>query len=118
MPDPQAATEPTGYPPPAFEHRAYGVQLTWFGEDGGMAAAGHVPDLRFIAACNHLARKDAGMRNIWDDPAPDLETTLAAVSRVWAVPIDPGGEFDWAVNYHSGITGQTPGAIPLTVLLP
>jgi hypothetical protein len=103
-------------PAPTFPHRAYGVGVTWFGEDGGMAAHGHIPDLRFVAACNHLARKEAGLRNIWDDSCAELDDVLPAVTRIWAVPVPPSGRgFEWEVTWH-GITEQTPGAIPLTVL--
>ena len=110
-------TEIINYPQPTFSHRAYGVQVEWFGQDGGMVALGHIPDLRFIAACNNLARKVAGIRNIWDDPSAELEDVLAEVVRIWAVPADPGRYDDWAVTWH-GITEQTPGAIALTVLDP
>jgi hypothetical protein len=106
------------FPQPHFPYRAYGVDMAWVGEDGGMAACGHVPDLRFVAACNHLARKEAGLRNIWDDPSATLEETLGDVIRVWAVPADPAKyASDWAVTWH-GVTEHTPGAFPLTVLWP
>lgn len=112
----------TEYPLPSFSHRAYGVDVECFGEDGGMVARGHAPDLRFIAACNHYARKVIGLRNIWDSPVATLEDALSIVTHVWAVPADParyGGDPDlWAVRYDSTITEQTPGAFPLTVLLP
>lgn len=110
----------TEFPLPTFSHMAYGIQVEWFGEDGGMVAWGHVPDLRFIAACNSLARKVAGIRNIWDDPAATVEDVLGDTTRVWAVPADPrkyGDPDCWAVTY-GGITEDTPGAFPLTVLLP
>jgi hypothetical protein len=105
-------------PQPTFPHTAYGVSVTWLGEDGGMAAQGHIPDLRFLAACNHMARKDIGLRNIWDDPCLTVDDALGAVIRVWAVAIDPphDGE-EWWVSW-GGITEQTPGAFPLTVLWP
>lgn len=114
-------TETTDYPKPTFSHRAYGVQVEWFGEDGGMVALGHISDLRFVAACNCLARKEGGLRNIWDDPAVTLDDVLAEVKRIWAVPADPAGVSSdpdgWAVSWY-GITEQTPGAIALTVLDP
>ena len=106
------------YPAPSYSHRAYGVDLEWFGEDGGMAARGHVPDLRFIAACNHLARTQASMRNLWDDRSVTLDDVLAAVTRVWATPIAPEYGFPWGVYYGRDNTEHTPGAIPMTVLLP
>jgi hypothetical protein len=114
-------TETTAAPPPlpTFSRTPYGVDVTWFGEDGGMVSPGHVPDMRFIAACNHLARKDAGLRNIWDDPSARLDETLALVLRLWAVSVGPErfGYGEWAVTTHD-VTGQTPGAFPLTVLWP
>jgi hypothetical protein len=106
------------YPPPSFSHRAYGVDLEWFGEDGGMAARGHIPDLRFLAACNHMARTDGGLLNLWDDSTATLADATADIQRVWAIPADPQayGSFKWAVKW-AGITEQTPGAIPLTLLV-
>jgi hypothetical protein len=113
-------TEAPEIPQPTFPHHAYGVDLTWIGEDGGMAARGHIPDLRFVAACNHLARTEAGQRNVWgDDRITALEDVLAEVSRGWALPIDPeDSHFEWAIRYDSQITEQTPGAIPVTTLIP
>lgn len=107
------------FPAPEFPHHAYGLDLTWLGDEGGMAARGHVPDLRFIAGCNHLARTEAKLMNIWHDPCATLDDTLSAVIRVWAVPADPGRYYadEWAITWHN-VTEQTPGAIPITVLWP
>lgn len=108
----------TEFPQPTFTHRAYGVDMEWFGGDGGMIARGHIPDLRFTAACNHLARSE-GMRNVFDEPAVTLDETLACVTRCWGVPADPGGpspDFEWALDHGRHITEQTPGAIAITVL--
>ena len=106
-------------PSPTFTHSAYGVSITWFGEDGGMASPGHVPDLRFVAACNNLARKDACLLNLWDDSTATLDETLSMVRRVWAVPAASTeyGYGSWAVTWRD-VTEQTPGAIPLTLLWP
>lgn len=106
------------FPPPSFTHRAYGVDLDWFGADGGMIARGHVPDLRFAAACNYLARTEAGLVNVMDEPGASLDAFLAEVTRVWAVPSGPVDGCDWALYYGREITGKTPGAIPVTVMLP
>lgn len=106
-------------PLPTFPHTAYGVNLTWLGEDGGMAAQGHVPDARFVAACNHMARS-LGLRNVFDDPLLVLDDVLGAVIRVWAVATEPphrGGECEWWVSW-ADVTERTPGAFPLTVLWP
>jgi hypothetical protein len=112
-----AETEQTSAQP-TFTHHAYGVDVEWFGEDGGMCARGHVPDNRFVAACNHLARS-VGLKNIWDDRSASLDEVLAIVTRVWAMPIVPAGrDVDWAVYYGSDNTEDTPGAIPMTILLP
>ena len=106
------------YPPPMFTYGAYGVEVDGFGEDGGYVARGHVPDLRFVAACNHMARTILGLRNVFDDPLLTLDDVLPAVSRVWAVSTDPVPDgYDWAVRY-GGITEDTPGAFPITVLDP
>jgi hypothetical protein len=118
---PDDGTTTAEIPQPDFPHRAYGVDLTWFGDEGGMAARGHVPDLRFIAACNHLARTEGHLANIWDCPTT-LDEALAEVGRIWALPIDPTECRDdgctWAVRYNQSITEATPGAIPITVLAP
>jgi hypothetical protein len=107
MPDSQTITQPT------FPHRAYGVDLTWYGEEGGMAARGHVPDLRFAAACNHLARTEASLVNVFDDPKASLDDFLCHVRREWAVPVEPEGDDEWRVRTW-GITERTPGAIRIT----
>lgn len=108
------------FPQPTFGHHAYSVDVTWFGDEGGYIARGHIPELRFIAACNHLARKELGLHNMVDESHPELEDLLTGVSHIWAVPSDPaefGGEFEWAIQY-GGITGDTPGAMPVTVWEP
>ena len=104
-------------PKPIFTHRAYGVDVEWFGEDGGMCARGHVPDLRFVAACNHLARM-VGWRNVFDCFSATLDEVLVIVTRVWATPIAPDSGSEWAVYYGRDNTADTPGAIPMTILMP
>ena len=100
---------------PTFTHHAYGVDVEWFGDEGGMAAHGHIPDLRFLAAANHLARS-IGLRNVWDDPCILLDDVRAAIERLWVVPIAPyDPDCEWMVTWKD-VTEQTPGAIPLTVL--
>lgn len=106
-------------PQPAFAHRAYGVELTSFGEEGGYAARGHVPEYRFLAACNHLGRS-MGLRNASDDRHDSAENWLAFAAHVWAVPEEPPypDENEWWVRYDSTVTAGTPGAIPMTVWEP
>jgi hypothetical protein len=116
MPTIEAPTYDPAAPKPTFTHRAYGVEVDMFGEDGGMVASGHVPDLRVIAAWNHYARTEFALVNVWDDPLATLDQVRSAIVRVWAVPVRPDrDEFQWAVRWN-GITEDTPGAIPLTVL--
>lgn len=113
-----AETTTTEIPQPDFPHHAYGVDLSWLGEDGGMVARGHIPDLRFIAACNHMARTEAGLCNVCDDKSLSLEDARDAIMRRWACPVppkDPGN--DWEITWRD-VTAQTPGAIPVTVLWP
>ena len=102
---------------PTFTHHAYGVDVEWFGDEGGMVARGHVPDFRFIAACNHMARTQTQLLNIWDDPSTTLDYVLARIGRRWGLPIDPA-DSDWALRYDQNVTEQTPGAIAITVLRP
>lgn len=102
---------------PTFPHTAYGVNLTWLGEEGGMAAQGHIPDRRFVAACNHMARS-LGLRNVFDDRRLVLDDVLGDVIRVWAVATEPPHSAEeWWISWHD-VTEQTPGAFPLTVLWP
>lgn len=109
---------PPTWPQPDFPHHAYGVDMSWFGDEGEIAARGHVPHLRFLAACNHLARKDCGLANVFDDKTVTLEDALDCVAHLWVVPTDPAcGDFDWAVTWRD-VTEHTPGAIPITTLMP
>ena len=71
--------------------------------------------LRFIAACNHLARA-VGWKNVCDDSGASLDDALVVVTRVWATPIDPPAGSDWGIYYGSGNTEATPDAIPMTLL--
>jgi hypothetical protein len=120
LPDDGTATPEI--PQPTFTHRAYGVDVEWFGDEGGMIARSHVPDLRFIAACNHMARTEGKLRNVWDDPSTSLDDALVYVTRCWGLSIDPAESSDpgsdWALRYDQTITEQTPGAIAITVLAP
>ena len=106
-------------PQPSFAHRAYGVDLTSFGEEGGYAARGHVPEYRFLAACNHLGRS-MGLPNASGDKHDSAESWLVYAARIWAVPEEPPwpDEHDWWVRYDSTVTADTPGAIPMTVWEP
>lgn len=107
------------YPSPEFDHRAYGVEVTSFGDEGGYAARGHVGDRRFAAACNHFARTVQGLVNALDDRDSTIGDFTCDIRRVWAVPVDPAafGCDGWAVSW-TGIHGGTPGAIPMTIWEP
>lgn len=119
MTTPPTMTEAEPAPPqPTFPHTAYGVELSWLGEDGGMVALGHIPDQRFVAACNHLARS-VGLSGLFDDHLMAFDDVLPAVTRPWAVAAEPRGRgSEWAISWHSSITSETPGAFPVTVLWP
>lgn len=107
-----APTEIRTPPPPTFPYKAYGVSLTWMGDEGEIMAEGHVPLVRFIAACNHMARKDAHIRNIMDSDDATLEGALYGAKHCWVLPVhDPGNE--WCVKFNA--TAETPGAIPVTI---
>jgi hypothetical protein len=111
-----AAETPAQFPQPEYAFRAYGVELDWIGEDGGMVARGHVSDLRFIAACNRVSRKDAGLTNLWDDRGATYAEARRDVKRLWAIAADPEPSgSDWAVIW-ANVTEDTPGAFPITVL--
>lgn len=104
---------------PEFDHRAYGVALSYVGEDGDIVAHGHVAPLRFIAAANHMARSAFGLVNLWDDRSETLAATLLAVEHRWAVT-DPvaaaGNHCDWWIRYGKSVAAETPGAFPVTVI--
>ena len=101
-------------PLPTFPYKAYGVSLTWTGDEGEMMAEGHVPFVRFIAACNHMARKDANIRNIMDSDDATLEGALYGAKHCWVLPAhDPDGGGEWYVKFNA--TAETPGAIPVTI---
>ena len=103
---------------PAFGHHAYGVDLTWVGEDGEIVAHGHVPPLRFIAAANHLARTEWGLTNIRDNEHVLLSRVLADVRHGWAVDdreMATAEGCDWWVRWGDA-TEATPGAFPITWL--
>jgi hypothetical protein len=103
-------------PQPEFRHHAYGVDLSWLGEDGGIVASGHIPPLRFIAACNHMARTDVGLMNIWDDPCARVADVIEMIDHRWAVAVDPHvREWEWSISWHK-VTERTPGAMPVTLL--
>lgn len=105
-------------PWPDFAHCAYGVELTWLGEEGGMAARYHIPDLRFLAACNHLGRS-IGLCNADDEPLSRVGEWLLNVKRVWALPVmpEPCGEGEWELTWD-GVTAETPGAFAMTAWEP
>jgi hypothetical protein len=114
------AAETRTPPPPTFPHHVYGVNLTFIGEDGGIMAEGHVPLVRFVAACNHMARNEFGHRNLLDYSEATLGEALEGVRQCWALPADePDGEdCDWYVRHNADVTAGTPGAIPVTLWEP
>lgn len=113
MPDDKPVPEPT------FHHRAYGVEVTSFGEEGGYAARGHVSEMRFLAACNHLGRS-MGLGNAAGDKSATADEWLVYAAHVWALPEEPPwpDEHEWYVRYDSTVTADIPGAIAMTVWEP
>jgi hypothetical protein len=109
--------EDSPVPEPCFPFRAYGVHLSIFGEDGGVAAEGHVSLLRFVAACNRMAREN-GLISLADVYGVSVEEVLESIQYVWAVPEQPQSpDREWQVRW-AGVTKATPGAIPLTIYDP
>lgn len=123
--------------PPRFAYTAYGVQLDWFGEDGHMIAAGHVPPLRFIAACNRVCRTTCD-RALADAIPWTVTDWTRRIHHTWVVrlpkcgcprtvlAVGPGaGECPdhdtdpdpdvWWLRRGAGITAATPGALPVTI---
>lgn len=106
----------TDIPQPTFPFHAYGVSLNYLGEDGSMIAPGRIEPLRFVAACNRVARKEFGLSNVFDDPLMTLDDVLPAVVHRWAIPVPPiPEEHEWAITWRD-VTEQTPGAQIFTVL--
>jgi len=105
---------------PTFPHKVYGVNLTFIGDEGAIMAEGHVPLVRFVAACNNMTRNESGCRNLLDDSGATLSDALEGVRQCWALPaVDPDGDkCDWHVRHDSAVTAETPGAIPVTLWEP
>lgn len=65
------------------EYEFYDVRLVQIGEDIGprsIVTRGHIEPVRFIAACNALARKEHGWKNLADGlEDADYEETLLGV---------------------------------------
>jgi hypothetical protein len=106
----------TPIPQPVFPYTAYGVSLSFFGDEGGMIAPGRVVPRRFIAACNRIARKELGLHNVFDDVHLTLDDVLPAVTYRWAVPTEvTRTDYEWQLSYFE-VTEHTPGAILFTIL--
>jgi hypothetical protein len=105
---------PSDFPQPTFPYRAHGIALSSFGEEGGYIASGHIEGRRFIAACNHHARIEFGVRNMTDDRDVTAADVLAGIRRRWAVPAAPEG-YEWALEWADE---GADGAIPVTVWEP
>ena len=116
LPVPAAKRVP---PPPAFDFKAYGVSLAIVGEEGAMMADGHVPLVRFAAACNRVARTELLCRNLLDYSEATLAEALEGMRHCWVLPaVDPDGDgCDWYVRW-GGVTAETPGALPVTLWEP
>jgi hypothetical protein len=123
---------------PVFDQTAYGVQVSWVGDENETIAHGHINPLRFLAACNKLAR-DAGLANIADDKQARVEDLVERIWHRWAVrapkckcpgrkptemcrlghDIDPDPEqwYLWCGMWAPPgmvVTENTPGAFPVT----
>jgi ADP-ribose pyrophosphatase len=122
--------------------RAYGVEVDWIGEDGGMVAYGHVEPRRFLAAANRWARESSGgglrEASMFNETYADA---LSGVRHAWAVRLPKcdcafgerrgergewgcrrPGDHDpepypemWALRID-GVTADTPDAFPITLL--
>jgi hypothetical protein len=110
---------PTG--PPEWLHQAYGVALTLPDfEDDPIVGGGHADPRRFIAACSRVAREAWGLYRLSDVTRP--ATAYAAVSHRWAawargeVFRDGNWTAGWVLDWTAA--EDTPGAFPVTVLVP
>ena len=104
--------------PPTFPYRAYGVSLTWIGDEGGIMAEGHISFRRFAAAANHMARRAGEVCNLADDRNIAFEDVLGDITHRWALPIPADHDDEWRVDLGSRVTADTPGAIPVTLYDP
>lgn len=112
----------------------FGVQLSFIGDDGDwIVALGHHEPRRVVAALNRHVRHDLGWSSLsdeWDDPTyPDV---VRLTRQTWCVLAEgcadhrdgPDAECafcrdvqqaEWWLDWH-GITEDTPGAFPITVV--
>jgi hypothetical protein len=93
---------------PEFGHEAYGLQVGDI--DGQLVAGGHVDLRRFIAAANHFCRK------VWSGRLVDeLLPHQLTVQYVHAVHL-PASTPQAPALTAAGVTAETPGSFPVTVL--
>ena len=109
---PDADSWDTGEPDtslPVFGHLAHHVLLDWLGYEGSVVAHGHVPLMRFAAACDSLARRDGC-------PLPTANWTafIEDVHHGYAVHAFGSTAEDWRLHW-SDVTADTPGAFPVTI---
>jgi hypothetical protein len=95
--------------PPVFSHRVHGVSLDWLGHEGSVVARGHIPLMRFAAACDSLARRDNRA-----SPTADWMAFTADVRHGWAVHAWGSTPEDWRLHW-SDVDASTPGAFPVTI---
>lgn len=103
--------------PPVFEHEAYGIRAAALEDislSDGIVASGHIDPRRFVAACSKVARDEW---SCWLSDVTRPGTVYAAVRHVWAVYTDDSTAEDWRLAWD-GVTAETPGAFPVTVLVP
>jgi hypothetical protein len=94
---------------PVFGHHAVRTDLDWLGYEGSIVAHGHVPLMRFAAACDSLAWRDGR-----DSPTAGWMAFAGDVRHGFAVHAFGSTPENWRIHW-SDVTADTPGAFPVTI---
>jgi hypothetical protein len=95
---------------PVFRHHFHGMDLDWLGHEGSVIAHGHVPFLRFAAACDLLAWSEGRA-----SPTFDWMAFIEDVRHGYAVHAFASTPQNWRIHW-SDVDAGTPGAFPVTIV--
>jgi hypothetical protein len=107
----------TTIPNPPGGHTAYGITLHNLTDEDGIidtvVAFGHQDKRQFVAACNHLARTDWGVKNLANERGFPWAEAEARVRHEYA-DYRPEGNNRWR-DWYARIGPNGPGRVPVTV---
>jgi hypothetical protein len=109
LPDDSWDTGDPDMKPPVFRYREHGVALDWLGHEGSIVAHGHVPHMRFAAACDALARHAGRV-----SPTADWMAFFGDVRHQYAVHAFASDPVNWRLHWGD-VDASTPGAFPVTI---